>query len=551
MKTTLGRRQLLKLLTAAGLGASITPRLPAAEADSKTKPAGGPEKANPPLPPPSPYAKGGKNTNVLDFGAVPDGKTLTTAALQKAIDECAVAGGGTVTVPPGVYLTHTVFLKSGVNLHLQKNAVILGDTDPKAFVRAVIHADKIENAAITGPGVINGQGQAKNFPTKGPRHYDLLLFQCKNITVSDITLLDAPSWVFRIRECDGVMVRGVRIHSYANQNNDGIDIDAKNVTISDCIIDSEDDAICLKSDNPDFLVENVAITNCIIGTNCNAIKFGTASKCGFKNITISNCVIRWPAAAAKIPPRSTLKGCETDAIMEVGLALEIVDGGFMDQVNVSNVVMTGVQTPLFIRLGNRKGPGTLKNVMISNLTATDETMLHSSVTGIPGSYVENVVIKDVIFNSKGTGTLVEANAAVPEKVKSYPQADVVFGYSVPAYGLYVRHVRNLVLENFRFNLRTPDARPAVVLDDCHNVRLRDFDVAVPTNDQPLIRIQQSTNVTISGYQSVEPIPSFLVVEGDATRDIKLLGNDLSQVREIVKFREGGKPSAVRLMNNFQ
>ena len=109
----------------------------------------------------------------------------------------------------------------------------------------------------------------------------------------------------------------------------------------------------------------------------------------------------------------------------------------------------------------------------------------------------------------------------------------------------------MVLENFKFNLRAPDARPAVVLDDCHNVRLRDFDVAVPTNDQPLIRIQQSTNVTISGYQSVEPIPSFLVVEGDATRDIKLLGNDLSQVREVVKFREGGKPSAVRLMNNFQ
>ena len=492
-----------------------------------------------------------KDANVMDFGAIPDGKTLTTEALQKAIDHCAATGGGTVIVPPGVFLTHTVLLKSGVDLHLQKGAVILGDTTPKAFSGAVVYANKIENASLIGPGLINGQGQVKNFPTNGPRHRDLDLFQCKNITVSDVTLLDAPSWVFRIRECDGVMVRGVRIHSYANQNNDGIDIEAKNVTISGCIIDSEDDGICLKSDNPDFLVENVAITYCVIGTNCNAIKFGTSSRGGFKNITISNCVIRWPTAAAKIPPRSNLQGCEIDAIMEVGLALEIVDGGFMDQVNISNLTMTGIQTPLFIRLGNRKGAGTLKNVVISQIAATDETMLNSSITGTPGSYVENVIIKDVIFNSKGTGTMVEANAAVPEAVNSYPQANIVFGYSVPAFGMYVRHVRNLVLENFVFNLRAPDARPAVVLEDCHNVRLINFDAAAPTNDQPLIRVKQSTNVAISGYQSVKPIPSFLMVEGALTSDVKLAGNDLSRVREIVKFQDGAKTSAVRLMNNFQ
>ena len=492
-----------------------------------------------------------KDTNVVDFGAAADGKTLATAAIQQAIDQCANTGGGRVTVPAGTYLTHTVVLKSGVELHLQKGAVILGDTNPKAFSGAVVSGNSIENAAITGLGVINGQGQAKNFPTTGPRHHDLLLFRCKNITVRDITLLDAPNWVFRIRECDGVMVRGIRIHSYVNQNNDGIDIDAKNVTISDCIIDSEDDAICLKSDNPDFLVENITITNCIIGSNCNAIKFGTASRCGFKNITVSNCVIRWPPIAAKIPPRSKLKGCEVDAIMEVGLALEVVDGGFMDQVNINNIVMTGIQTPLFIRLGNRRGPGSLKNVLISQITATDETMLNSSITGVPGSYVENVVLRDLIFRSKGTGTLEEANAIVPEKVNSYPQAHVVFGYSVPAYGLYVRHVRNLVVENAIFQLRAPDARPAIVLDDCHDVRLANLSVDKPTNEQPLLRFRQSTNVTVSGYQSVERIPNFLLLEGDATRDIKLTGNDLSKVREVLKFKDGAKPSAVKALNNFE
>jgi hypothetical protein len=213
--------------------------------------------------------------------------------------------------------------------------------------------------------------------------------------------------------------------------------------------------------------------------------------------------------------------------------------------------MTGIQTPLFIRLGNRNGAGTLKNVVISGIIASDETMLNSSITGIPGSYVENVILQDLVFTSKGTGTLIEADADVPEKINSYPQANVVFGYSVPAYGMYVRHVRGLVMEDFIFRLRNPDARPAVVLDDCHNIRLRNFDVDVPTNDQPLIRVKQSTNVTISGYQSVEPIPSFLLVEGDLTRDIKLAGNDFSRVREVVKFRDGGNTSAVRLTNNFE
>lgn len=493
----------------------------------------------------------GEDVTVLDFDAVPDGKTLTTAALQNAIDHCSNSGGGTVTVPPGTYLTHTVYLKNGVNLHLRKGAVILGDTDPTAFDQAVILGDHIEDAALTGLGTVNGQGFARFFPRKGPRHNDVRLVGCKNIVVKDVTMIDAPTWVFRIRECDGVMVRGVRIYSYVNQNNDGIDIDAKNVVVSDCIIDSEDDAICLKSDNPDFLVENITITNCIAASNCNAIKFGTASHGGFRNIVVSNCVLRRPSEAAKIPPRSTLEGCDSDEIMEIGLALEIVDGGVMDQVAIDNITMTGIQTPLFIRLGNRRGTGTLKNVVISNITATDETLLHSSITGIPGSCVENVIVKDLIFNSKGTGGMAEATATPPEKIDSYPQANIVFGYSVPAYGMYMRHVKNLMLQNFVFNLLAPDARPALVMDDCHHIRLNNFDVDPPTNDQPLLRVIQSSDVTISGYQSTQPVSNFLRAEGDRTTDIKLLGNDFSAVENVTSQTDGCQESALKMLDNFQ
>jgi hypothetical protein len=232
----------------------------------------------------------------------------------------------------------------------------------------------------------------------------------------------------------------------------------------------------------------------------------------------------------------------------------------MDQVTITNLTMTGIQTPIFIRLGNRQSrnrdaggnpiPGTLKNVVISNITATDESFLHSSVTGIPGAYVENVIIRDVILYSKGGGTMVEAEAEVPEKVDSYPQANIIFGYSIPAYGMYLRHVKGLVMENFSFNLLRPDARPVVVMDDCHQIRLRNFDADAPENDQPFIRIMESTDVTISGYQSVKPIAHFLSLEGEGCTDIKLTSNDFSKVSEIVSHRNGSKSSAVRMVSNF-
>lgn len=491
-----------------------------------------------------------KALDVLAFGAVPDGKTLCTEAIQKAMDRCEADGGGTVNVPAGTFLTTTIFLKNNVNLHLQKGAVLLGSTDPKAFTKAVVYGDSIRNASITGLGTINGQGFKKDFPKSGRRHHDLCLFQCKNITVTDITLLNSPTWVFRILESDGVIVRGVRIYSFANENNDGIDIDGKNIVISDCIIDCDDDAVCFKSDDEDYVVENVTVSNCVIASNCNPIKFGTSCHGGFKNIAVSNCVVRRPSEAAQRQWSKTIRGVTADETGISGIALEVVDGGAMDQVTISNISMTGIQTPLFIRLGSRHGKGTLKNVVISSITATNESLISSSITGIPGSYVENVSIRDIIFNYKGTGTLEDAAAAVPEKEKSYPE-NRMFGHCLPAYGLYVRHVKHLSVQNFRFNLNAPDARPAVLLDDCHDITLNGFDAQAPSNEQPLLRLVQSTNIRLSGYQPAAPIAKFLRVEGDASSEIKLTGNDFKHVKTVTEFMNGARESAVAETGNFR
>ncbi len=490
-----------------------------------------------------------KDVNILDFGALPDGKTINTAAIQRAIDFCDSTGGGRVTVPFGSFLTGTIYLCSNIELFIQKNGVILGSTENGAFNRALIFADNAENISITGEGVIDGQGTLRNFPKGSNRHRNILFEYCKNINVRDITLKNSSTWVLHISKSEGVIIQGIRIQSYTNENNDGIDIDnSRNVVISDCIIDCEDDAIVIKSGDTRYLVENISINNCIISTNCNAIKFGTGSKGVFRNVAISNCVIRQPT---NVDHRSwgKVKGVTNDSVVISGIALEVVDGGSMDQVVINNITMTGVLTPLFIRLGNRAGRGTLKNVMISNITATNQSMMSSSINGVPGSYAENITIRDVIFKNAGGGTLKEATDTVPEKEAAYPE-NMMFGYSLPAYGFYIRHAKNIVIDNIRLLLNAPDARPAIVMDDCHNVTLNGFNADQPLENQALLRFIQSTNITVSGYSSVDPVPLFLKLEGENTSGIKLMNNDFSGVKKLAVFSNGCRNNVVRQSGNF-
>jgi len=264
---------------------------------------------------------------------------------------------------------------------------------------------------------------------------------------------------------------------------------------------------------------------------------------------VSNlAVIRWPAPRRRSLPRSTLKDAGRRH-RGIGLALEVVDGGFMDQVNVSNLAMTGIQTPLFIRLGNRKGSGTLKNVVISGITATDETMLHSSITGVPGSYVENVIVKDLIFNSKGTGTLAEANAAVPKSRPPIRRRTSSLATACPPTGCMSG---TSAIWCWRTSCST-SARPmpaAVVLDDCHDIRLRNFAAAAPTGDQPLLRVRRPpTSPSPVINRSLRSPVSWC--GGRSHQRHQADGKRFLRVREVVKFGDGGKAAAVRLLTNFE
>ncbi|MBQ6534117.1 MAG: hypothetical protein IJI37_03015 [Opitutales bacterium] len=265
------------------------------------------------------------------FGGKGDGKTKDTAAIQAAIDAAAKAGGGVAVIDSGVWLSGTIWLRSNVSLEIRRGATLLGSPDkadynPDDFCSQqkvlkdekvsnahLIIALEVENVGIFGGGTICGNGiafwesnpanrnakpdQRFQFPEWRPSQM-LFFCECRNVKLSDLELLDPPYWSDVFLGCDGVMLSRLTIkNDHRGHNNDGIDLDAcSNVVVSDCIIDTEDDCIAIRSQgehlkNKASVCENIAISNCVLSTRrCNAFRIGVG-KGAIRNCVISNVVV--------------------------------------------------------------------------------------------------------------------------------------------------------------------------------------------------------------------------------------------------------------------
>lgn len=439
-----------------------------------------------------------KDYLITDYGAKADGKTNNTKAIQKTIDDCNAHGGGKVIVPTGEFLSEMILVKSNVELNLTIGAQLSAIAGGPAYT-ALVMVEGAENVAITGNGTLFGNGN--NFPVKEEapgRPYIVFVKNSKNVRIENVKLRQSAAWTLRLLGNEQVLIKGVSIYSHVNYNNDGIDIESRDVVITGCVIDSGDDAICLKNDDPQHPTENITITNCIAASNCNLIKMGTSSRSGFKNISISNCVLRHASASPLHHWNDKPEHFIDEPITGIsGIALEMVDGGAMDQVSISNISMTGVQTPIFLRLGSRRTPtGTLKNVIINNVVATSHSRMSSIIAGVPGFQIENVTLRDIVLNGPGGGTRADADRKMPESEKEYPE-NRMFGWTVPASGLYVRHAKNIVIDNFQVQLAKPDERPAIFLEDVQQLKATGLKVnGQPVNDG-LVRQVNSSNCAVN------------------------------------------------------
>lgn len=464
-------------------------------------------------------------------GAARDGVTLDTRAIQSAIDKCAAAGGGQVVLTPGRYLTGTLRLRDRVTLMLEGGAVLLGSTRLEDYPvlhdsipsytcnytdRCLIRADAASDVAIRGAGTIDGNGTAFQGEYK-VRPYLIRFIGCRGVHVDGVTLQNSAMWVQHYLGCEDVLIDAVRVRSRRDRvNNDGIDIDScSRVRISNCDIDSGDDAVTLKA-TTSSPCRDVVVTNCVISTLCSAFKLGTESNGGFDNIVFTNSAIYSTRIA--------------------GIALEMVDGGALGRVNISNIVMRDTAYPIFLRLGNRARPvnagdsrpgmGSFAGVMIRGIDAESNRPVTSSITGIPGSAIEDVLLEDIRLTMAGGGAAFPSNKEVPEKIDAYPESSM-FG-TLPAYGLYCRHVRGLTLNRISFRTAKPDARPALVADDVEGFSV----TGVNGPGSPLLDFCNVRRARIRETQPADPTQALLRLSGSQTRDL-VLADDQERASRVI------------------
>ncbi|MDF2432130.1 MAG: hypothetical protein JWP44_1761 [Mucilaginibacter sp.] len=466
--------------------------------------------------------------NVKDFGAIGDGKTLDSKAINKTIDTAAAAGGGTVYLPAGNYLSGSIHLKSNISLFLDQGATLIAapvttengyddeeasantlyqDSGHSHWHNSLIWGENLHDISILGQGTIWGKGLHKDY-VKGKQTANkaIALYLCRNVNIRDISILHGGWFAILATGVDNLTIDNVKLDT----NRDGMDIDCcRNVHVSNCSVNSPyDDGICLKSTfGLGFAraTENVTITNCEVsgfdegsfldgtykrtknaqyGTSpTGRIKFGTESNGGFKNISISNCIFNY---------------CR-------GLALETVDGGLLEDVTINNITMRDiVNAPIFLRLASRmRGPenvpvGELRRVMISNIVAYNvEPGQGVLISGIPGHPIKDINIHDVKIYFKGGGTTAQAEHAVPEMEKGYPEPGS-FGV-LPAYGFFIRHVEGLKLDNIELRFLNDEQRPAFIFDDVKTGELR-FERAVVFGNIPPVSIKNCEDLNV--FQSL-------------------------------------------------
>lgn len=481
--------------------------------------------------------------NVTDFGAATDGQTLCTSALQMALDTAGATGGGTVRFPAGTFLSGALQLRSGVTLQFDAGATLLGSRDLKDYYgppapdatksepvfRNLLHGENIHDVTIRGAGTIDGNGFAFR-DDKHRRPKNIVLEKCANVLVDGIHLRSSGSWMQDYKLCTNVVIRGISVFNHVTFNNDGLDIDSsENVVISDCRVDSDDDGICLKSTSS-VPCRNVKISGCVSSSHCNGLKMGTESGGGFLNIEIANCTVFSPTNSKVI--YGNQRGL-------AGIALEIVDGGKMENVRVSDVKISGVLAPIFIRLGDRgrtygrpqrPGIGTLHNVLLKNISAENCSPLGCAISGLPGHPIENVRLQNISLAFDGGGDHTNTTRQVRERPDAYPECKM-FGI-LPAYGFYCRHVKGLHFENVKLRTTAADMRHAMMFDDAETVTVSNLDVTGIPGAAALLRCVQTHDLRFSGVAVRAPADVLLQLEGDQTKSIVLEKSDLQAMKKI-------------------
>ena len=525
--------------------------------------------------------RGARVYNVRTYGAKGDGTTLDTVAVQEAIDNCMRDGGGTVLVPAGVFLIGSVELKSNVSLQIAAGGTLLGSGHGKDYHAldaiplsgdatledgnwALLYGVNAKNITVEGPGAIDGQGAQFHSPVRGTpppsglggnrRPYHMLFYRCENLRVLNLDLLDSAYHSIRVIQCRRVHMDGVYIHNRVNGNNDGFHfISAEYVAISNCIVLSLDDACALFGS-----CRNVTVTNSFFSTRWSVFRFGGGVA---GNIAVSNCVLH------------QVYGCP--------IKFHGTPGSRFENMSFSNLVLDDVTGPIHISVGPRlprkshagptpvdalpqRGdelPAIVRNISFSNIYGTvttnpqqiAETPLtshynpgeqHSCITlnCVGGATLEKIAFENIHLTFGGGGTAEDATRRdLPQIAGEY----FMLG-PMPAYGFYARNSRAITLNNVRFEVQTPDLRPALILDHVEDASIAGLSVEGNPDSESALRLIDTQQVLITAPRVLKQAKVFLQVEGGDSGGIIVDGGDLSKAARALVFKSGAENTSAEL-----
>jgi hypothetical protein len=474
--------------------------------------------------------------NINNYGAKADGKTDNTTAIQTTIDKASANGGGIVLVPAGKFVTGVINLKSNVELRLALNAVLMATTNRIDYgpekASALINANDQHHVAITGKGTIDGRGEAllkdiyrmlnngtlqdpewKTYndwhqmrPAEDNRPKLILFKNCDKVTIKNITIKNGLCWIQDYRSCTNMLIDSIKVISNTFLNNDGIDlVDCKNVKLTNSFFNVADDGICLKSYDPHGSCENIYIASCKVRSSASAFKLGTASFGGFKNIKVRNIYVYDTYRSA--------------------IALETVDGGLLQDIDIRNITAKNTGNAIFMRLGKRNKnaePGQLHGVYIGNVKVevpagkpdagyqTDgppepfpHNVFPSSIVGIPGYPVKDITLENIEITYAGGAKKQRASfnadtlERVPERVSNYPEFSM-FG-ELPVWGFYVRHADGIKMKNIKLSYAGTDFRTACIFDDVNGLKLEGIHIT-KAETLPAIILNKVTNPSVQKMQ---------------------------------------------------
>jgi polygalacturonase len=470
--------------------------------------------------------------NITDFGAMADGQTLCTEAFAAAVSACKAAGGGTIYVSSGSYLTGPIHLQSNLTLHLDAGARLLFSRDSSVYPIIVsrwegverpvysplIYGANLVNVTLTGRGVVDGQGavwwdRQRQNSLEYPRPRMISFEYCRNVLIEGLTFTNSPAWTINPIGCENLTVNRVTICNPADSpNTDGINPEScRNVHIANCHVDVGDDCITLKSGtekcHSKIACENIAITNCTMVHGHGGVVIGSEMSGGIRNVVISNCIFEGTDRGIRIKSRRGR-------------------GGVVEDIRVDNLIMKKVITPFALNEYYHCGPGgkeqtvwdknphpvdhatpVLRRIHFSNVTAREVSAAAGFLYGLP-----EMPITDISFDNV---TVQLAAAAIPGMPDMMCQLEPFL-----QQGFFCCNTSNVFFNNVTVG---GSAGPAFQIENTTNIEFSHCIAEPVSNEEPVFRLKNVNRAVVAIARPVKDRQTYLEVHGSQSREIELTG----------------------------